>query len=114
MNNPVLDDDQEPPLDPAAERLQRRLKRMLGFSSLIMVAGLIAVFAAILYKVTSREGSMSEAAATISIDPDAEVVDMELSDGRLILLIRRGAATSLIYIDPASGQEIARSDFVAR
>ena len=39
------------PLDPAAERLRRKLVRLLFVSGGIMMLGLIAVFAAIVYKV---------------------------------------------------------------
>lgn len=116
MDHPVLDDDKEPPLDPAAERLQAKLKRLLVVSSLIMVLGFVAIFAAILYKLTagSGKGPDEEPAATIALPADAEVLSMTISEGRLILLVRQETRQSLFYFDPMTGRQLGRSDFVFR
>lgn len=119
MSTSKFDDDDDAPLDPAAERLQQKLKRLVFFSSLIMVAGFIAVFSVILYKVMGP-GSQSAAqkagefAATIAVGPDAKVRDVELSDGRLIVLVEEGAASALLQIDPVTGRVLSRTDFVSR
>ena len=47
MANPALDDDDRPP-DPAALRLQARLRRLMLISGLTLGLGLVAVFGAIL------------------------------------------------------------------
>ncbi|MBA5777244.1 hypothetical protein H2509_08905 [Stappia sp. F7233] len=118
MTRPSFDNDQdkEPPLDPAAERLQRKLKRLLGVSSLIMVLGFIAVFAAIAYRVTRAPSrpNPDSFAATVALQPGEEVADMEVVDGRIVLLVRKGATSALLYLDPATGRQLARTDFVAR
>lgn len=118
MNQSAFDDDpdKEPPLDPAAERLQRKLKRLLGVSSLVMVLGFIAVFAAIIYRVTSgdAQANLDEIAATVGIEANAQVVDIEIADGRIIVLLREENGASLVYIDPATGREIGRTEFVSR
>lgn len=118
MNKPVFDDqrDDEQPLDPAAERLQKKLRRLLAGSSLIMVAGLIAVFAAIIYKINSGESSVAAEnfAATIALGANAEVLDVEVINGRFVVLVRENGATALLQLDPATGREIGRTDFIAR
>lgn len=55
-NDPI---EEEPPLDPAAERLRLKMVRLLLGSLGIMALGLIAVFGAIVYKIsdTSNGGS---------------------------------------------------------
>lgn len=118
MSQSAFDDDpdKEPPLDPAAERLQRKLKRLLAVSSLVMVLGFIAVFAAIVYRVTSNDAQaeLDAIAATVAIGAGAEVVDIEVAEGRLIVLLRKENGTSLVYMDPATGREIGRTEFVPR
>ena len=106
----------EPPLDPAAERLQARLKRLLFGSSLIMVLGFIAVFGAIIYRLTSDDSAPEAGrfASTIAIGAEAEVLQTSLTDGVLIVLVRDGTATAMLRIDPVTGRHLSRTDFVAR
>lgn len=116
MTNPDLDDDDKP-LDPAALRLQQKLRRLVFFSSLIMVAGLIAVFSAILYKVNSGgRGADRDAAyaATVSVGPEARIRSVQVEDDRLLVLVEEGSSTALLQIDATTGRLIGRTDFVAR
>lgn len=107
---------EEAPLDPATQRVQAKLKRLLFGSSLIMLAGFIAVFAAILYKINTYEADPSEAAfaATVAVGPEAEVLQATLSEGLLLVLVREGSGTALLRFDPKTGVRIGRTDFVAR
>ena len=49
--NPDIDGDEQP-LDPAMERVRRKMIRLLAVSIGIMVIGLMAVLAAIVYKIS--------------------------------------------------------------
>ena len=51
----AYDTEEDAPLDPAAKRLRRKLVRLLFVSGGIMMAGLIAVIAAIVYKLGKAE-----------------------------------------------------------
>jgi hypothetical protein len=106
----------EKPLDPAAERIQAKLKRLLFGSSLVMIAGFIAVFAAIIYKINSNKSDVAggQFAATVAVSAEAEVLQASLSDGLLLVLVREGSRTSLLRFDPVTGKELGRTDFVAR
>ncbi len=80
-----------------------------------MLAGFVAVFAAIFYKINSSDGSGGDTIpSTIAIGPDAVVQSVNLIDGRLIVLVREGTATALLHFDPSSGRQLGRTDFVAR
>ncbi|MES0811982.1 hypothetical protein ABLO27_21020 [Roseibium sp. SCPC15] len=118
MSQPDYRDEsqEEAPLDPAAQRVQAKLKRLLLGSSLIMFAGFIAVFAAILYKINTYEADPSEAefASTVVVGPEAEVLQATLADGVLLVLVREGSKTALLRVDPKSGAQLGRTDFVAR
>ena len=73
------DTEDEAPLDPAAERLRRKLVRLLFVSGGIMMLGFIAVFAAIVYKLNERgqgAGRLSAASpveASIAVPPGYRV-----------------------------------------
>lgn len=85
-------------------------------SSLVMVLGLFAVFAAIFYKINANNSNVSadEIAATIAIGPNAQVLSVTKMDDTLVLLVKDGSSQALVYIDPVTGRKIARTDFVAR
>lgn len=118
MTHPAMDDerDQEAPLDPAMERVQVKLKRLLAVSSLVMVLGFLAVLAAIIYKLseggTRPDGS--DIAATVAIGKDGRVEGMAQADDRLILLVRSGAQSKLLYLDAATGRVLGETAFVAQ
>ncbi len=117
MSQPDFREDaDEAPLDPAAQRLQAKLKRLLLGSSLVMVAGFIAVFAAIVYKINTYKADPAEAgfAATVAVGAQAEVLQATLSDGLLLVLVREGSKTALLRFDPVTGKELGRTDFVSR
>src|SRR6478735_1566643 len=61
--------EEDAPLDPAAERLRRKLVRLLLVSGGIMMLGFIAVFAAIVYKVgKAEEGGARALSAGTPVD----------------------------------------------
>lgn len=97
-------------------RVQAKLKRLLAGSSLVMVAGFIAVFAAILYKINSSGPDVAAMtmAQTISIGENAAVEDVDWVDGSLMVLVRQNGVTALLQIDPATGRVLGRTEFVAR
>lgn len=81
-----------------------------------MVLGLLAVFAAIFYKINANNSNVSadNIAATIAIGAEAKVISVTQMDGNLVVLVKEGASQALVYIDPVTGRKIARTDFVAR
>lgn len=108
-------DQEEAPLDPAAQRLQAKLRRLLLGSSLIMFLGFIAVFAAIMYKINASGGSAADGfAETIALAPGSTVESATLSDGVLVLLVRKENATSVVYADAQTGAVLGTTGFVGR
>lgn len=55
------DGDEEEPLDPAMERVRRKLVRLMIVSSSIMIIGLGAVFAGIFYRISEMDDTPDEA-----------------------------------------------------
>jgi hypothetical protein len=116
-------DEQEAPLDAAQERLRRKLVRLLMVSGGIMMLGLIAVFAAIVYKVGEGGRAPQAADAGFSAQAPAEgsialPAGYRLSgtalDGDRALLTLEGTdgASVLLLVDLKSGAVLARHRLV--
>ncbi|WP_346892092.1 hypothetical protein [uncultured Roseibium sp.] len=118
MTQPEFNDqgNEEKPLDPAVERVQKKLRRLLAGSSLVMLAGFIAVFAAIFYKINSSSKQVDAAsiARTIAIGANATVESVDWVDGRMMVVIRENGTTALLQVDPSTGRVLGRTDFVAQ
>ena len=108
--------EEDVPLDPAAERLRRKLVRLLLVSGGIMMLGFIAVFAAIVYKVGKAEegGARALSAGTpvdarIAVPVGYRVTATSLDGDRALLtLLAPDGSTSLVLIDLRSGAALGR------
>jgi len=129
MTSPHFDDrDDEAPLDPAAERVRRKLVRLLVVSFGIMVLGLGAVIAAIVYKINEgnddpampaaqagRLDAQSAIAGSIDLPAGARIVSSSLDGDRaLIAIALPDGAMQLVVIDLPSGNIIVRHDLATR
>lgn len=104
MTNPVFDDEAEQPLDPATERLQKKLRRLVMVSGLIMMLGLIAVFSVIIYRVVKTDSAPRwEIEANIEAlidDPlTAEIVATSLDGTRLSITMKTDTGLKVLIVD---------------
>jgi hypothetical protein len=113
-------DEDEAPLDPAQERLRRKLVRLLFVSGGIMMLGLIAVFSAIVYKV-GEGGALQPPAGGVSFSAEAPVegviavpagyrlLGATLDGERALLSLEAPDGSSLLLlVDLRTGAELAR------
>ncbi len=121
--NPDLDAE-EAPLDPTMERVRRKMIRLLAVSIGIMVIGLMAVLAAIVYKINQPAGEVVTAARSelpaqplgealageaITLDPGTRILSHNLSDNTLSLETRLGdGSRQILLYDVASKRVVAR------
>ncbi|MBL4645025.1 MAG: hypothetical protein JKY99_01035 [Rhizobiales bacterium] len=119
QDDPSIDD--EKPLDPAVLRVQKKLRRLLMGSSLIMVLGFVAVFGAIYYRISqssdtedaqsiANSSSIPQIAAQIALPSDLGVlVDVSLSRGNLVASFENGADNyTVLVINRADGAIVER------
>lgn len=110
------DDDAEKPLDAAQQRLQARLTRLLFWSGGIMVLGLVAVFAAILYRVNRAEvkpvldASRPPVTDTIALPPGGRVVSSRLDGSTLVITIEHPAGGTIVLVDALTLKALRRLD----
>ncbi len=102
MQNEIVE---EKPLDPATEKLRRKMMRLLGVSIGIMFVGLMAVLGAIVYKISGPDEQtqalgLPGGGISVPIDPgfagkvdlaDGEsLVSAALSGQDILLRVRKG------------------------
>jgi hypothetical protein len=125
MNQTAIDDQDEKPLDPAMERVRRKMLRLLAVSIGIMFTGLMAVLIAIVYKVSNGPSKPKEAGAShppvsipgdeaelsgkIALPAGARAISQSLSGGQLSLLIEvADGSRQIVIYDMNAGRIIAR------
>jgi len=71
MTNPNLTDENEAPLDPAFEKVRRKMVRLLIISSSVIIVGLMAVVFSIVYRVNKLppDAPAVVAAPAAHVDP---------------------------------------------
>ncbi len=95
---------EEKPLDPAVERVQKRLRRLILIAGLTLGVGMFAVFGAILYKLTAADGSSAPASdvpriASTTIPAGARLVSSTVDGSRIVLVYERDGGTTIIEVD---------------
>jgi hypothetical protein len=121
--NPDIDGDEQP-LDPAMERVRRKMIRLLAVSIGIMVIGLMAVLAAIVYKISQPVPEVATvvrsevpgqplgaamAGEAITLDPGTRILSHNLANNTLSLETRLADGTRQILLyDIATKRVVAR------
>ena len=98
------DIDEEKPLDPAVERVRRKMMRLMLISIGIMMIGLMAVLGAIVYKVSARSEAAKDRpgvagrasgvpvepgyAGRIDLPDGSEILSTALDGGNILLRVR--------------------------
>jgi hypothetical protein len=72
MTNPNFADEQEAPLDPAFEKVRRKMVRLLIISSSVIILGLMAVVYSIVYRVNRLPANPAATAAQDVAAPAAQ------------------------------------------
>ncbi len=116
MTNPNFPDDDDKPLDAAQLRLQAKLKKLLFGSTLVMVLGFVAVFAAIFYRVTRTDGKPAPTfdhplIAELPLADGARVSSSRLDGDRLIVTLESPKGASVLIVDIATMKTIRRLEF---
>jgi hypothetical protein len=114
----TLAEEDEKPLDPAMEKVRRKMIRLLGVSIGVMMAGLMAVLFAIVYKMNGGGSAPAKQVATlgalattgeITLPEGAYLNGQSLSGDRLALDVTlKGGAREIQVFD------LGRQEIVAR
>ena len=111
MTSSIHDNDDEQPLDPALERVQARLRRLMVIAGLTLGVGIFAVFAAILYRIVTLDASSTGEASIpaaisatlkrsgLGLPADARLLTATADGGRIVLTYIHGAGETVVVID---------------
>ena len=124
MAGPLESDEQEKPLDPAVERVRRKLVRFVAINLGLLFLALMAVVVAIVYRANRIEAPQPQAVSelpapadgmpaegTIQLPAGARVVDHSISGSRISLLVTlQGGRQAILVYDAAGGSMIGRFD----
>lgn len=113
----MLDDDEpaEPPLDPAVERIRRRLKRLIVISSATLLVGLVAVLAAVIYKIGRGEDkavlapAAGEAVIAGVLPTGARLLSTALDRRLLAVTYEAGGTVRIVVVDLDAGRVVRRA-----
>ncbi|HZP18612.1 MAG TPA: hypothetical protein VFB16_00255 [Bauldia sp.] len=111
------DSDQEAPLDPAMERVQRKLRRLMLIGGLTLGIGLLAVMGAIVYRLFAVTGGPPAPApnaavlvGSASIPAGSRLVASAVDGNRAVLTYEREGATAIVIVDLRSLTVTGRMD----
>jgi hypothetical protein len=110
MSNPLADDD-EKPLDPAAERIVSRVRWLMLIASATTFVGVAAVLGVIGYRVFKSEGSMAAADVTTLLPKGARVVGIAAADDRIVVTVEINGALEARTFDLHSLRPAGRLRF---
>jgi len=102
MNDQRIDIEEEKPLDPAAEKLRRKMLRLMVISIGSMFIGIFAVLFAIVYKMNNAAVVAEQVEATIELPAGFQIEETQLSDGVVLLRGRNADGTSRIMLFDAT------------
>ena len=109
MARPAFDDDEEKPLDPAVEKVRRKLVRFVAVNLGLLFIALMAVLAALVYKSRTAAPPATELAleapspegvieGQIPLPDGARIVSQSLSGNRISLAIELHDGSRAIYL----------------
>jgi len=128
MIRPTFDDEQEKPLDPAVEKVRKKLIRFVAINLGLLFIALMAVVAAIVYKTRSEQPAAVQAPASdipvpagtmiegdIALPAGARIVSQALSGSRLSLEIElQGGAHAILIYDLRERRVVGRYRITAQ
>ena len=108
MSNIENDDQEDKPLDPVMENVRRKMMRLQLVSGGIMLLMFMAVLAAIVYKINTRESkpdaAVSSSSGGLAVPSDAPVqATATLPDGFAVSAVSQSGGQILFYGVMADG-----------
>ena len=117
MARPAFDNEQEKPLDPAVEKVRRKLVRFVAINLGLLFIALMAVVAALVYKSRTAAPPSSEVAVEapspegvaegrIPLPAGAKIVSQSLSGNRISLSLEFSDGRRAIYLYDVAARRI--------
>lgn len=122
MTNPNFPEDEEKPLDPAVEKIRRKMVRLLFISSSVIVVALMTVLGSIVYKANKNSATPEAPAATVATNvaasqtvtlPKGFVLETTTVEGNRIWFMGTAEGKHLVVVhDIATGKTLTEISVV--
>ncbi len=104
MNDQNIDIEEEKPLDPAAEKLRRKMLRLMVISLGSMFIGIFAVLFAIVYKMNNSAIASNQIEATIALPQGFQIEETQIGDGTILFRgLDADGSSKIMLFDAVSG-----------
>ena len=103
------EDEAEEPLDPAVERLRRKMVRLLAVSIGVMMIGVMAVLAAVVYRSVDAGGPKARDGAelALALPAGAEIRSVALDGDRALVHAATADGIRMYLVHLADGRILA-------
>lgn len=109
------DKDDDEPLDPAVERIQQRLRRLILVSGGTLAIGVLAVLFAVVWRVMHLQPSKGAAwTATIELPAGATVVSSDVDGDRVAVTLDGTDGRAIQVYELSTGRMLGRTVLIAR
>lgn len=99
----------QPPLDPAFEKIRRKMVRLLALSIAVLFVGLIAVLSAVVYRSSGPTvTALAERGAPIHLPADARILESSLGADAILLRVEAGGTQEILLVSRATGEVVSR------
>lgn len=117
MARPHADEEEEKPLDPAVERVRKKLVRFVAINLGLLLIALMAVVGAIVYRSGTPSGDTtagSPLAGTVRLPGGARIVSQSLSGDRIAFDVELATGgRAIILYDMPGDRIVGRFDIAA-
>lgn len=109
------DDTAEPPLDPAMERVQAKLRRLMLISVSTLLVGMLAVVFAVIYRASTLGGDAGAPHRAIAeIPAGSTVVDTDVDGDRLAVTVDGPDGRRVLLFELATGRPLGETAILPR
>ncbi|MBZ0140838.1 MAG: hypothetical protein K8H87_13860 [Pseudorhodoplanes sp.] len=91
--------DDDPPLDPAAQRIVDKVRWLMLLSGVATMLGIAVVLGVVGYRVFRSEGSLAPADAVALIPKNAKILSVAPSEDRIVVTVEVAGATEIRTFD---------------
>ncbi|KAB2885143.1 MAG: hypothetical protein F9K38_02985 [Pseudorhodoplanes sp.] len=105
--------DDDPPLDPAAQRIVDKVRWLMLLSGVATMLGIAVVLGVVGYRVFRSEGSLAPADAVALIPKNAKILSVAPSEDRIVVTVDVAGATEIRTFDLRSLRPTGRLRFAS-
>jgi predicted nucleic acid-binding Zn ribbon protein len=116
MTDPQTKFEKDEPLSPEAEAVMAKARRRAGLSMLVMMVGFMAVVLAVVYRLATMGGDVTDqyALQSIALPEGAQVISAQVQDGLVTVTYGAEGGQAIRIFDGETGEMVREIAVVAQ